>query len=271
MRTRQYKDWIQIILKVPLAEFKRYFLLEWRYPVEGIGKLVMLFLLFRAITWGGNMIAPTLGGEAFTRGQTERLVGYTFFFLVAVVMQNGANLIKQESELGTFEQVYLSPVGLAYIILCRSISGVAANLVPMTILFSFTAWTLSLSITEVSVSIPFILILGSMGMQGIGFFLSGVALIFKRIQVIVNLLTLLLLAISVLPSSQMTGNLEVLTSWFPFTQAIKLLANSLLGQPLVSRQLVILSLSSAALFIAGYLFLTWLEKIALDKGLIGQY
>jgi len=271
MRPRKTREWIQILYKVPLAEFKRYFIQEWRYPLEATGKLVMLYLLFRAITWGGNLLGPAMGIEAFRTGQVERLVGFVFFFLVATVVQGGAHLVKEESELGVFEQVCLSPVGLAYIILCRGASGVAANVVPMTLLFAFAVWSLSVTIQQVSLSVPLTIVLGTIGMQGIGFMLSGIALILKRIQITINLLTLFLLTISVLPQSQLEGNLQILASLFPFTQAIKLLSYSLLGQEVTRAQLTTLGVSSMVLFGIGYLTLGWMERIALDKGLIGQY
>jgi ABC-2 type transport system permease protein len=263
--------WGYLQFKVILAELRRAFLLEWRYPLEGLGKVIFLYLLFRAVTWGGSLVGPALNIEAFRTGQTERLAGYTLFFLLITTVQNGANLIRQESELGVFEQVYLSPIGLASVIIIRGLSTIIANLLPMALFFILGMLTLTVDINQFPPTIFLILLLGALGMQGIGLILSGIALIFKRSQSLIALLTMFLLLLSIVPTSEVTGISGVLASWFPFTQSISLTALELRGVPIEIEQYIILATSSSILFIIGWIIFRSLERLVLDRGFMGQH
>jgi ABC-2 type transport system permease protein len=271
MQSRSLLQWVRLLLNVYGAEFKRFFLLEWRYPLEAFGKVIMLYLIFRVVTWGGDLFNPTMDVEAFRTGQTERLIGYTYFFLTIAALQNGANLVRQEAELGVFEQVYLSPLDFAWLVFIRGVSTIIANLVPMLVLFMISVWTLSLTIVHLSPTVLLILLMGGIAMQGLGLILTGVALIFKRIQALMNLLTILLLIVSVIPMAQIEGIWQTLAVWFPFTHAIHLLSLSLQNIAISQEQLLILSLSSVVIFIMGFIAMKSAEHLALDRGMLGQY
>jgi ABC-2 type transport system permease protein len=271
LQIRKSNDWLKLQVTALLAEFKRAYLLEWRYPLDGIGKLIFLYLLFGAITWGNSLLGPALNVAAFRIGQTERLVGYIYFFLVISTVQNGPNFIREESELGIFEQLCLSPLSLSNIILIRGISTIATNLVPLVILFLVSAWTLTVEIKLVQPMIVLALILGAVGMQGLGFLLSGIALLAKRTQALVNLLTLLLLVLSVTPVAQSQGFVGTLLTWFPFTLSIRLISAGLLDLDMSAIHMIILFTSAIALFGIGLAIFQVAEQLALDRGYLGKH
>lgn len=200
--------------------------------------MVILYFLYRSITWGEQFIRTTaFGGSEFQSGQFERLVGYIFFFLIISVIQNGPNLIRDESEIGVFEEIYLNPLGLRLKIIMRGIASIISNLIPLIILAIFSAWNILLKIQPMPLLIVLILLITSLGMQGLGFIISGIALIVKKTQVLVNILTLGLLVLSVTSVTSKNTFIYTFLNWFPFTKGINLLSNTIIGNPITSKAL----------------------------------
>jgi len=268
-RTKEEKTLLHI--KAISAELRRFFLIELQYPLHLIGTVITLYLLFRAITWGSSLISTPMAGEAYQEGITERLIGFVFFIVMSSIMQQGPVLVQEESILGVFEQVYLSPLGIAYIVLCRGLSTLIIGLAPMLLMFGLGVLTLPIQLRSFSIMIPIVILIGALGMLGIGYLLTGLGLLFKKTNAIVTILTLLLLAISSIPLTQLSATMLFFVRSFPFTQSNRMVTMYLTSRIPLVEDYIFLITSSLFIFVIGLFFLQYCEKVAKRKGLLGKY
>lgn len=162
----------------------RRWLLLVRYPVDTIGQLVTVVVLFALVFLGGRaIIGPSLGGSL-----SGIVVGYFLWSMAVGAYSSLATTITAETRWGTLEQLLVVPRGFETIALLMAIVSIAE-----TFLWGGFVLLVMLVITGVDlhVSVPTVLVVGGLALctaAGVGLAVGGLAVVYKRVGSLVGLL-----------------------------------------------------------------------------------
>lgn len=139
-------------------------------------------------------------------------------------MQNTGSEILSESQQGTLEQLYLSPMGANRILFFRALMNMVFNFAFITVLLY-----LSMAATGrwLSVNLPYLygmVVLSTLSLVGISFMLGGLGLIHKRIQAINGILSFGLIGLMLLPTYPLTPQ-----SFLPFIAGAAVVRNTIVS------------------------------------------
>ena len=248
------------------AMAKKRALLMYRYPLNTFSGLAMTFLFFAMVFFGGQ----ALSSRALTDSLGGIIVGY-FLWSVALTSFSGlAWSVTRESQWGTLEQLYMSPFGYGRVMLAHITVRIVES-------FGWGAATLAfmLALTGESLHFPvetivIITVLAIAPAIGLGFFFGGLALLYKRVENVFNVLQFVFLGLIASPS------LDVFwVRLLPISQGSYLLAMSMQeGRrlwELPAGELALLVGTAVGYFAFGYGAFQWMSRRARRQGLMGQY
>ncbi|GAA5334995.1 MULTISPECIES: ABC transporter permease [Thermus] len=178
------------MLELFLAEFWRSLLYLRRYPLELLGAVVTLSLIFYLLFLGARFLA---GPGAEFGGRLEAvLVGY-LLWTFALSAYNGLSFgLMEEAQTGTLEQVFLTPYGPIPLFLVRNLAGLLSQgLLVFLIALVLMALTGARLAFAPGVVLPFLAVL--LGGYGLGFAMGSLALLYKRVGQLLGLSQFLLL------------------------------------------------------------------------------
>ena len=243
----------------------------WSYKYNTLAEMIQRsigFLAIGLILGQGNLQATQM---AFV------LPGWMMSFYARIILFQVNDTISSEAQIGTLEQMYMSPIFSGVLLLGR----VLAILIVATLMVGLTACGLSLLLGLHLIlsweALPVIAITLA-GLFGFSFILGGTAIIYKNAHSMADLIQDLLLfingtfvAVSLLP-----GWLQTLALALPTTYGITVIRavvinGQSLGSLIANGNLLLLSTHSAAYFIGGWLFYRWCERYAKRQGSLGQY
>lgn len=239
-----------------------------RYLFNMVSGLVTMYIVFLLLFFGARMIG---GSVLNTGGSLEGLVvGYTVWMLAIVAFEGPAWGISQEADVGTLEQLHLSPAGFTWVQASSMASGLLVNLgfvaVVLALMMATTGRWLNLDLLSllplalVTIAAPY----------GFGFLMAGLALVFKRIQNAFQILTFSFVACVIVPAGKY--------AWVKFLPLA--MGNSLLRRVMVdgvrlwrlpAADLALATAVSVAYLLAGILVFGYCLRVARDKGLMGHY
>jgi len=239
-----------------------------RYAFDSISGLVTMYIVFLVIFYG----ARGIGGVALATGNTLEgiLVGYLLWALAIMAYSELSWDLYNEAQMGTLEQLYVSPIGFkwinAYSMLSNLVFQFALSGVLLALMMVSTGKYLNLDIFSV---IPlFLLALSSA--YGIGFAVGGLALIFKRVRSFFQIVQFVFVAFIAVPIEQFP----------PIVYMPLSMTNHLLRQVMVhglsiwelNRGELLIGVITGVVYLAlGLLAFTKCERIAKNKGLLGHY
>ena len=204
-------------------------------------------------------------------------MGYVLWFYARLVIMAASVDISTEAQVGTLEQLYMSPAPPPLLLLAR----LSAILLSSTVIVIVPTFLL---ITLLGIQIPLrweglvILVITLIGLLGLSFILSGAALVFKQIESLADLFqnALLLLTGSLLPIAIFPHWLGIIAQTLPITQGILVLREVVLqGESLVTvwknQSLIWLIVNSVLYVVIGWIIYRSCEKYAKQTGSLGQY
>lgn len=179
-----------------LAEFWRHLLALRRYPLELLGAVVSLSLIFYLLFLGARFLA---GPGAEFGGRLEAvLVGYLLWSFTLLSYSSLSFGLTEEAQTGTLEQVFLTSYGPIPLFLVRNLSGL---LIQGLLVFLIALVLMALTGARLSfnpwVVLPFLAVL--LGGYGLGFAMGSLALLYKRIGQLLGLSEFLLLFLLQVP------------------------------------------------------------------------
>lgn len=181
----------------------------------------------------------------------------------------GFNIIT-EAMRGTLEQLYMSPMGVWKILLMRIVSQFALQSIFMIILLFAAMLTTGqwLSLNPLT-TLP-IMLLTILSMFGVSYMIAGLAIIFKQIQAFLQIFQFILMGLVFVPVSA-----APFLAFAPFVQGVDMIRivmmeNLTLSQ-LPAMDYVTLTLNSIFYLVLGLLIYKQCEKVAMKKGVLGQY
>ena len=170
------------MLNIFRAEIKRYFLIQWSSPGDSLSWFLYTFLVFIAAI---VILTGISGGHFGLRDQLLVLVGWLTWVVASDCMSELPRTVTEDAQSGTLEQVCLTPVPLAGVLVLRSLAfflGVGAKgLLAVALLAIFVSPLPS------GPALIVLFLISLIGAFGLGFLFAGVALVFKRIESLVGL------------------------------------------------------------------------------------
>lgn len=237
-----------------------------RYPLNFLGALLTYLLVFALIFIGGRALAP----DGFESNVEAIIVGYFLLTTVLSTFFTLSGLINTEAKYGTLQQLYVSPFRFPVVMLAavlgNMIVALSIGMVTLGFILVLTGETLTIDLFTV-VPILGLTILQAIGM---GFFLGGIALVYKRIRTLFSTLQFAIIGVLSL----------ALTDAFwprllPVGQGAAMLHESmangllLLDFPLFDH--AILVSTSVVYLLIGYLAFHIAQHHARTKGLLDDY
>ncbi|HHV62424.1 MAG TPA: ABC transporter permease [Firmicutes bacterium] len=236
------------------------------YPLQALGEIIALMLAFAFIN-----NSQSEGSGAGTA------VGFAVVFIAFVGLQAANKVVKDESDAGTLEQLYLACSSLPRVIFLRTLAD-TLRLIP--ILFGMLAVTVNSIGTSFASWVGPVILLSlvmNTGMLGIGLIIGAIALLFKRVGFLANLASISLLPLALTPVDKFPGGpAGDLLKAIPFTLALNIFRDLLIEfegvrSTLISSSMAFLLVNSVVSFLVGMVAFRVAERIARDRGLIGKY
>lgn len=243
-----------------------------RYKFNTISEVLVLYVLFMAMFLGLKSFGVSFGISPINMGSNLEgfIAGYFLWTIMMMTYEGVAYGLTNDANRGTLEQLNMSGIRLSTIVTVRSLSDLLINMVvTVALLFIIMATTnYKLEIRIFSILLP--IVIGIFSILGIGLIFGGLALIFKKIQALLNIVQYFLIAlIMVNPGNKILYNL------LPFRPSSDMVILSMrAGYSLVDFSIydyVIMAGNSVLYFSIGLLVFNKCVKIAKSKGLLGQY
>ena len=249
------------------ANFQKEYIEMKRYLPNTIALLVTFYIIFIAAFFGIMFIGDPASFEANVQ---YSIVSVVFWSLTMMTMNFIGFAVIQEAMRGTLEQLYMSPMGVWKIMFTRIIGQFALQTIIMIILL-FAAMLTSgqwLNLNPMT-TIPIIL-LTMFSMVGVSFMIAGLAIIVKQIQAFLQIFQFVLMGLVFVPIT-----VAPYLAFAPFVKGVNMvrvvMIENLTLTQLPWSDFVILLANSIVYLALGLFVFFRCEKIAMKKGLLGQY
>lgn len=259
---------MRAVLELFLAEHRRSWLLFRRYTVQSATGMIMTTLLFLALVYGAQFIA---GGPSNTFGDRLEsiIVGYVLWNMLMFAMGEISAGLQQEAQIGTLEQLFLTPFGSEWIFLFRALGNQLLifflNILVLAVILLATGTKLTF---PPALFLPLGLLL--LGVYGLGYILGSLSLLFKRIGALRSIFQFVLMALIIAPLETMLPPAAV--------RALPLVPGAVMLRDLMARgeslslfELGITAVNCFTLFMIGVVTFRWMESRAKRLGVIGTY
>jgi len=245
-----------------------------RYPLEFATMYVVLIMLLGGIFLGMYALAP--GGEVLGETRAAVFIGFMFWTFYLITVNSSSFEIARAAREGYIEREFLTPWGHTATVFTKIICGNAATLVHYFIISGVCIVLFQVPL-QVNI-IPVLVILGItyVFLLGIGFIFAGLSLAFKRIASIINIFQIVIMALSFAALGNFGFIGDTVFKLVPYTFAVRLLRAVLsegegLAYVLAPGNILPLLIGSVVFFVVGVVVFKMLDRLAMNKGLIGQF
>lgn len=246
-----------------LNEFQRFAALWRSYRWSTISSLVVHIIIFPILMMLFDNLAGRYGSGYGSVRQLQSLLGFLVWYLCMKVIVEITEMVEDESIVGTLENIILAPKALGETVMLRTIVIVFRSGFETTLLGTVLSLLMKLTIL-VSARAIFVMMLLLLSSCGIGFALAGLALIYKSVSSITNVIgnLALLLSGALVPLDGLGSYFVLLKYGFPMTWGIMLLRKvSMADVVLASSEVIGLTVQTVALLMAGgVVFFICLQK-----------
>ncbi|WP_254537736.1 ABC transporter permease [Halomarina litorea] len=237
-----------------------------RYAFNTVTSLVTIYVFFALLVFGGRELAP----QAIANTLDGIVVGFFLLLMATVAYADLSWDLTREAQWGTLEQLYMSPQGFGRVVAVKT----GVNLL---VSFGYGAVLLALMVATTGVSLALdpltVVPLGLLTLAsavGVGFALGGLALVFKRIENLFQLVQFAFVALVALPVEE-----APVLKLLPLSLGSHLLRRAM-GEgvalwDLPTGDLALLCLTAAGYLGCGYVLFRRLSREARRRGTLGQY
>ncbi|NEU58715.1 ABC transporter permease [Halorussus sp. MSC15.2] len=254
-----------LLALVKVVFYKQYVLFV-RYPVNTASLFLTLVAFFSLVFFGGKAIA----GPSLTDSLNGIIVGF-FLFTLSITSYSGlAWNVTREAQWGTLERLFMSPHGFRTVMAVKSIVNIAFSFLWGAGLLVFMMATTGRWLTVDPLTILPLLALTLMSIVGIGFLFAGLALVYKRIENLFQIVQFAFVGLIAAPA----GDLEVL-KLLPVTHGSYLtrraMEDSIRLWEFPATEIGLLVATSVVYFTIGYYSFYRAGIRARQNGLLGHY
>lgn len=168
-----------------MTELYREYIYLKRYFFDNLSSMISIYIVFLAMFFGLKHF-----GGSFVDAQNLDMViiGYFLWTFAAITYSDIAYNLMTESQLGTLEQLYLSPAKFDKRMLCRIIASYISSFIFTLFILYLTMLTTGRWITIPWIKVFMVLTLSLLSMSGIGYIMGGLAIVFKRMASVLGIL-----------------------------------------------------------------------------------
>ena len=211
-----------------LAELKRGLKNHLAYPIQAASEAIIVILIAIAVPSLIKGKTPW-GVSGVIVEEPEKVVALVAVFVALVGLQTVHRVVREESSLGTLEQLSLAPIGLPSLMVLRCAAD-TVRMMPIVLIVAVIV-TKGEQIGRVLVMMIATLLLMNTGMLGIGFFLGSLRSS-QSAWVLSQTLRALLCCLCVVSAGELPRMVEVLASVLPFARGVELIGHVLQAVPL---------------------------------------
>ena len=252
-------------------EVRKELIITWNYRANAAIELLTLVFVFVFISYFAG------GGELDSERLPGSLLGFLLWFYAAFAISGMSGGITGEASIGTLEQLYMSPMPTWLVFVGRVIATFVKGTAMVVLLGVVLAMILPVTLPlEVAALPPFALTM--VGLFGFGYAIGGLTLVFKQISSASGLLTNVLLFLNgaLLPVHHFPPWLETVAVFLPTTQGIIVLRKVVVdGMSLTAvwqdGSMVFLAVQSLVFLAVGWILFNVGERVAKQRGTLGQY
>ena len=255
--------------ELAIVEFQRQWRLFRRYPSEVLGAFLVTSITFYALLAGGTYLAGP-GGTVASKVDFV-LVGYWIWTIVLLALGDSALNIRVEAMTGTLEQLALSPFGTRRIMLTRSATAVVLQLaITSLFLVSMLLFTGRSLRFPPAVVVPLFAVW--LSATGVGLVMGGLALLFKRVDQLLNLMRFLMLFPVMMQLDSFGPVLRRVAYALPVTPGAELMRQvTIQALPLDRTLVAVAMLNGCAYILAGAVLFHLAEVAARRRGVLNQF
>jgi ABC-2 type transport system permease protein len=238
-----------------------------RYLPNTVSLIITFYAIFLAMFLGISVIGDPASADANLR---FAIVSNAFWFLLLMGASSMGWEITTEATRGTLEQLAMSPVGLRWILFARMVGTLAVYLVITVLMLLLTMLTAGQWLSFDLPLLAAVLLPTFVAVLGLGFAVAGLALVFKQISALLQVLQFVLLAFAFVPLS--------LAPWLelaPVVKGIDMVRRALVdGATLAAfgpRDWLSLAANGATYLGLGLVAFGVAERRDRNRGLLGQY
>jgi len=256
-----------------LAELRRDVRAWWSYRVQALSSLALWLVAFPFMMATFDGVAGGYGAER----QLASLIGFLVWELCAGVLAATTESVTTEARQGTLESVILAPVPPLLTFSLRLTAVFTRQAVETLVLGLGLALLLGLYMTPGGLAL-LVALLTLLGVAGLGLALGGLALVYKSVDSVVAVVSLLavLFTGALVPLNDLGLVFTLLKLLLPITWGIDLLRQTLIGGATwshlwASGALPGLGLQSAVFLALGIVVFRWGLSRAQEQGSLGSY
>ena len=237
-----------------------------RYAFNTLTNLVTIYVFFALLFFGGRAVAP----QAITDSLTGIIVGFFLLLMATVAYSDLSWELIREAQWGTLEQLYMSPLGFRRVVFLKTTVNVLVAFAFGALLLGAMLLTTgtSLALDPLTVVPLGLLTLGTA--VGVGYVLGGLALLFKRVENVFQIVQFSFVGLVAAPVDA-----------YPLLKALPLalgadLLRTAMGEgvrlwALPTVDLALLVVKAVGYVAAGHVVFGWLARRARAGGKLGKY
>ncbi|MBC8587813.1 hypothetical protein [Paratissierella segnis] len=254
------------------VSFERTFKELIRYKFNTISNIIFLYALFMAMFLGLKSFGIDFGVSPLDMGSTLEgfIIGYFLWAIMMMTYSGIAYGITNDAGRGTLEQLNMSGISLYIIVTIRGLSDLVVDIMVSIVLLFIIMFTTGhyLEIRILSILPP--ILIGIVSILGIGLICGGLAIIFKKVNSLLDIIQYFLIAfIMVSPKNKFVYNL------LPFRPSSDKVMQIILGgqtlKDFTINEYAIMIGNSLLYFILGIIVFNKSVTYAKRKGLLGGY
>jgi ABC-2 type transport system permease protein len=249
------------LLRRSLIEFRR-------YAFDTVSGLISIYGFFLVIFFG----AKIFGGDQAGFGEDIEgiVVSYGMWAITMFALGSLTYDLTQEAQLGTLEQLGMSPFGLVRVLVARAFTSLASYVVMWAALLVLMMATTGHWLNIDVVSVVPLLAVTIVGVVGVGFLLASLAIVFKRVQQALQVYQVLFIGLVVVPPDEVP-----VMKYLPLSWGTHLISRVMVQDvsifSMAPGDLLFLVANSLTYFFVGVAVFKRFERAARERGLLGHY
>ena len=237
-----------------------------RYPVDTLGQIVTIYMVFSLIFFGGRAVTPAVIEESL-----EGIVVGFFIWTVSVgAYSSVASDFSKEAQLGTLEMLSMSPLGLGVVMAIKSAVNLLVSFLLGTLVLILMLVTSGVSFSVNVLTVVPLAVLTVLPMLGVGFMMGGLALVYKRVSSVFNILRYIFLVLIII-----SPDAHPVLRYLPLTLGIHLLTRVMSSDvtlvDIPSSDVLTVTGIALVYLVIGYAGFQQFQKYARIRGVLGHY
>lgn len=230
--------------------------------------MCLKFIGYSLFLFNGDITSPEL---------SSTLLGYLVWFYAFFLLLDMSYVLRDEIQEGTVEQMFMSPMPVASILLSRIFATFLLITAKASIALSILAFGFNIPVKLSLAGLP-IFIISIFGIAGLGLLIGATTLLTKRTESLGVLIANVILFFggTILPIDKLPIWVQAIARTLPTTKGIIMLRNVVINnQPFADiirdGSLLGLIINSFGYFALGLLVFNWGVKRIKQSGSLGQY